>query len=105
MADPGSVGCPFRCIDADLVQRVLAANPRCQRLNLTNNSIAFVDGSVAGLSETLRALDLSHNKLRVLGHEFGLLTHLRTLIASGNLIEDVSGLAHCARLQQVWYKT
>ena len=88
-------------VDAALVERVLTTNPRCQRLNLSYNAIEDVDSSLVGISATLRALDLSHNRLRELGPAFGLLEHLHTLLAAGNEIESMAGLAGCVRLQRV----
>lgn len=94
---------PITRIDVGLVARVIAANPRVQRLNLAYNAITDVDASIGSLASTLRALDLSHNRLRELGPEFGLLTRLHTLLAAGNAIEDVSGLAGCGSLQRVGF--
>ena len=79
-------------VDAALVTRILANNPRVRRLNLSENAISRLgnggeggmDDAALGRLSDLVALDLSRNSLRRLGAELAPFTALQVLDVSHN---------------------
>lgn len=51
-------------LDASVVDRVLALDAHCRRLNLAQNSITDVEPGVLRRLQDLRSLDVSENALR-----------------------------------------
>ncbi len=85
-------------VDESVVERVLAINPRCKRLNLSHNAIVDVadddsqaraDGGIPpspifARLPNLVFLNLSFNQLRSIGRAFAALPQLEVLDVSNN---------------------
>lgn len=73
---------------AGMLNGVPAGPVSLQELNLANNMLESIPGSV-GAARSLRVLDLSHNRLRALPETLGNLHKLETLHLEGNQLHQL----------------
>ncbi len=71
-------------IDDRLVDRVLALNPRCRRLNVSHHAISFLDPACLPRLSSLVFANLAFNRLSRIGPEIGALVNLQALDLSHN---------------------
>ncbi len=76
-----------------------------RELRLEGLGLTEFPQEIFGLAETLEILDLGHNALRDLPHDFARLTRLRALFCSGNPFDRLpSVLGDCENLSQLGFR-